>query len=280
MKIFRWILSNILLLVVVWTLVYVYLNWDEVKDDMPESVTNLVARFQQGTGDITDADAKQAQADESLAQQAPIETTVAPDQSELVEELLGVEETVVADTAALSSEGELTEQQVSTEVTEQQVPTEVAILTETTVDEVVEDPVAAAPEPAEVAPAVVPEGIAAARPVENHDLDQQVRNELIQAREAFWHRDLAKAEQLYGDLAGKQSDNPDIWGELGNVYLAQNKVKEAADAYYKAAEILIEEGRLRQVGQLMGVIQMAEPAKAQALDQKIRELYQQTGAVR
>jgi tetratricopeptide (TPR) repeat protein len=138
----------------------------------------------------------------------------------------------------------------------------------------------ATPQVVAIAPAPVPQGIAAAGSVQKHELDEIVKNELIQAREAFWHRDLAKAETLYAELTAKQSDNPDIWGELGNVYLAQNKVKEAADAYYKAAEILIDEGRLRQVGQLMGVIQMAEPAKAQALDQKIRKLYQQTGTMR
>ena len=264
MKIFRWVLSNILLLVVVWTLVYVYLNWDEVKDDMPESVTNLVARFQHEYGKMADATTDESSVVEQDVQQEPLQYSAPVVEAETTTEVIAVEEVVVVETAAQSAESESAESD----------STEVAVLSETVVA------VEPEPKPVVVAPAKVPQGIAAARPVQQHELEQAVRDELIQARQAFWHRDLAKAEKLYADLSVKQSDNPDLWGELGNVYLAQNKVKEAADAYYKAAEILIEEGRLRQVGQLMGVIQMAEPAKAQALDKKIRELYQQTGAVR
>jgi len=263
MKIFRWILSNILLLVVVWTLVYVYLNWDEVKDDMPESVTNLVAKYQHEYGKMADEKTEESSVVEHDVLPEPLQQSIPVVETETVTEVIAVEE-VAVDAAAQPSE----------DASAEPASTETTVLPETIVA------IEQEREPAEVAPAEVPRGIAAARPVQNHELEQAVRNELIQAREAFWHRDLAKAEKLYADLTLKQSDNPDIWGELGNVYLAQNKVNEAAEAYYKAAEILIEEGRLRQVGQLMGVIQMAEPAKAQALDQKIRELYQQTGTVR
>ena len=73
MKIFRWILSNILLLVVIWTLVYVYLNWDEVKDDMPESVTNLVARFQHEYGKMADAKTEESSVVEHDVQQEPLQ---------------------------------------------------------------------------------------------------------------------------------------------------------------------------------------------------------------
>lgn len=264
MKIFRWVLSNILLLVVVWTLVYVYLNWDEVKDDMPESVTNLVARFQHEYEKMADAKTDESSVAEHDQQQDPLQQPIPVAETETVTEVIAVEEPVVVETAAQPSEDGSAESDT----------TDTVVLPESVVAVEEEQVVAIA------APTPVPQGVVAARPVQKHELEQAVRNELIQAREAFWHRDLGKAEKLYADLTVKQSDNPDIWGELGNVYLAQNKVKEAADAYYKAAEILIEEGRLRQVGQLMGVIQMAEPAKAQALDKKIRELYQQTGAVR
>ncbi len=288
MKIFRWILSNILLLVVVWTLVYVYLNWDEVQHDMPESVTNMVAKFQQQYGKPAESTAVESTAVESTA----VESTAvkSPVVEHEMQAELGQPETTSTEPEVVRAEetgrGEVVVEEPTPIETSESITSiavespEVTALAEPETTETNPATEEGAPQLDEIAPAPLPRGIAAAGSVQKHELDEIVKNELIQAREAFWHRDLAKAETLYTELTAKQADNPDIWGELGNVYLAQNKVKEAADAYYKAAEILIDEGRLRQVGQLMGVIQMAEPAKAQALDQKIRKLYQQTGTMR
>jgi tetratricopeptide (TPR) repeat protein len=254
---------------------------------MPESVTNLVAKFQHQYGKSAESATVESPVVEQEMQVEPIQpaTPVTEPKVVIAEETV-VEEAVVEEAPVPSSA-----ESVTTVAEESPEMTALAELKSGQADPVVEEttpqavevaPAAeeATPQVVAIAPAPMPQGIAAAGSVQKHELDEIVKNELIQAREAFWHRDLAKAETLYAELTAKQADNPDIWGELGNVYLAQNKVKEAADAYYKAAEILIDEGRLRQVGQLMGVIQMAEPAKAQALDQKIRKLYQQTGTMR
>ena len=269
MKIFRWVLSNLLLLAVVWTFVYAYLNWDELKDDMPESVNNLVARFQHDN-----PPAAVVSSDKSLATEGGHSGQ---------EEQAGDKETVVVvtqETATRLNEipGAQDEGQVMAESAAGGATSLAADqpILETQEQEAISVQV---PEVAQM-PVAQEEGAEAEHPAQEHELGEAARAELIQAREAFWNRDLAKAEGLYAELTEKQPDYPDLWGEMGNVYLAQNKVVKAADAYYKAAELLIDEGRLRQVGRLMGVIQMADPQKAMILDKKIQEFYQQQKTVR
>jgi tetratricopeptide (TPR) repeat protein len=265
MKIFRWVLSNLLLLAVVWTFVYAYLNWDELKDDMPDSVNNLVARFQH---------------DESP------EAEVSPDESPVtghgVQSELGAKEPEVVVTE--ETETVLNQMPVDQNETQTMGEPEAGNVAPLSADQPIvetQEQEAISVQVPEVAQMPAPQqAMKTDQSSQKQELDEAVRAELIQAREAFWNRDLAKAESLYSELTTKQPDYPDLWGEMGNVYLAQNKVKEAADAYYKAAELLIDEGRLRQVGQLMGVIQMADPDKAMILDKKIQGLYQQHKTMR
>lgn len=261
MKVFRWILSNLLLLVVVWTLVYAYLNWDELKHDMPESVNNLIARFQpdaQEPADVTESDVM-AQAVDSVSQD-PMGVVGQPEISEAAEAVeptssLDVSTWQAVEPAEVPDIPEVEVVMVAPDAGAQDLPPQTPA---TELDE--------APAPADV----LSEDPGAAQ---RHTLDDAARSELIMAREAFWHRDLIRAETLYTELAQRQSDNPDLWGELGNVYLAQNKITDAADAYYNAAEILIDEGRIRQIGRLMAVIQVGNPEKARGLDEKMRNLY-------
>lgn len=266
MKIFRWVLSNIVLLVVVWSFVYAYLNWDELKDDMPDSVNNLVARFQHDESQAAVTGSGGSPVMEHGHQPPRDEQAVSS-----AEESAGTQAVIVEEIQSV----EIPVPQAEEKAMGEAAGEDVAVLSDSEPPQVAQEQAAV-----EGATLPIPEEGEGARPVQKHEFDDIVRSELIQAREAFWNRDLAKAETLYSDLAAKRPEHSDILGELGNVYLAQNKVKEAADAYYKAAELLIDEGRLRQVGQLMGIIQMADPDKARVLDKKMRELYQQTRTVR
>ncbi|MDX1334954.1 MAG: tetratricopeptide repeat protein [Gammaproteobacteria bacterium] len=249
MKVFRWILSHLLLLVLVWTAVYIYLDWDNFREQLPVAVTDWMDNL--STRGVTIAEA--------------------PDTAEPVAELPlpsgEVHALAEAEQPAPAPEEALAEDTLPAETVIEQ-----ATAPATEAPEQVETVAAAqtSPETTEAAPAP-----AATETEDAHVLAASQKDLLIQAREAFWRRDLATAEELYSKLAEAQPGNPDLWGELGNLYFSQNKIKEASDAYYKAAEILIEEGHIRQVENLMGIIGNVDQEKARELFERMQSKYPQ-----
>ena len=92
-------------------------------------------------------------------------------------------------------------------------------------------------------------------PVEVKDSDtSSERDLLISARNAFNNGKLIQSEKLYLELTQMEQDNPDAFGELGNVYYSQGKWDEAGQAYYEAAVRLISKGKRNQVVYLQRVI--------------------------
>lgn len=80
------------------------------------------------------------------------------------------------------------------------------------------------------------------------------RDLLIDARIAFNKGNVSTSEKLYLELIELEQDNPDAFGELGNVYYFQGKWNKAGLAYYEAAVRLIAEGNYSQVSYLQRVI--------------------------
>ena len=76
-------------------------------------------------------------------------------------------------------------------------------------------------------------------------------------------------EKLYIELTQLEQDNPDAFGELGNVYYSQGKWNEAGQAYYQAAVRLITEGNHNQVAYLHRVIKGLNAEHAEKLSQKM-----------
>ena len=105
-------------------------------------------------------------------------------------------------------------------------------------------------------------------PVEIKDSDtSSERDLLIDARNAFNHGKVAASEKLYLELTQLEQDNPDAFGELGNVYYSQGKWDEAGQAYYEAAVRLIEKGNYNQVSYLQRVINGLNTEHAEKLSQ-------------
>jgi len=92
-----------------------------------------------------------------------------------------------------------------------------------------------------------------------------VKERLTEARRAYWQGDLTGAETLYLALARDAPKNPDVNGELGNIYFAQRRFDKAADAYFVTGKLLMENGNPQQVGQIIGVLQSIAPQKAATL---------------
>ena len=94
-------------------------------------------------------------------------------------------------------------------------------------------------------------------------------NVLAKAREAYWLRDFATAEQQYKRLTQLEPANPDGYGELGNMYFSRGMWDEAANAYYEAGVRLLDEGLIVQARQMVDVIRGLNGSQADELDAQI-----------
>lgn len=93
------------------------------------------------------------------------------------------------------------------------------------------------------------------------------RDLLISARRAFNNGKLIESENIYLELTQMEQDNPDAFGELGNVYYSQGKWDKAGEAYYEAAVRLISKGQRNQVVYLQRVITGLNTEYAEKLNQ-------------
>jgi hypothetical protein len=89
---------------------------------------------------------------------------------------------------------------------------------------------------------------------------------LAMAREAFWMHNYEEAEKKYRDLIALEPDNPDGYGELGNMYFTRGNWQQAAEAYFNAGERLIQSGRLEQAEILVEVIRGLNGKQADELE--------------
>ena len=181
-------------------------------------------------------------------------------------------------------------------VTEEAAPAEVIpSVTEASAPAAVKPPVMEAPAPAEVIPPVMEApapaeattsvdeelapaagSIPAAKPLTtapNRDAapatSETPYEVMAKAREAFWLRDFEQAEQQYRKLTQLEPDNPDGYGELGNMYFSQGKWDESATAYYQAGTRLLNEGLVQEARQMVDVIRGLNGAQADDLEAQI-----------
>lgn len=95
-------------------------------------------------------------------------------------------------------------------------------------------------------------------------------SELIdQARLAFNSGNADKAISLYKELSELNPDDPNAYGELGNVYYAQGKWQLAGQAFYEAAIRLLRQGQHGQVQYLHRVIQGLDKESADKLAEQL-----------
>jgi len=104
--------------------------------------------------------------------------------------------------------------------------------------------------------------------VEVRDSDtSSERDLLVDARKAFNLGKVSASEKFYLELTQLEQDNPDAFGELGNVYYSQGKWDKAGQAYYEAAILLIDKGNYNQVAYLQRVISGLDREHAEKLSQ-------------
>lgn len=123
--------------------------------------------------------------------------------------------------------------------------------------------------------ALVPQQPASSMP------DRQPQPELTvleTARMAFYQGDLTTAEQHYLQALA-QSNDPDVQGELGNVYFAQQNLNKAVEHYAAAVDGLGKQGRFLQAQYVLGFVMQVSPEKGQQLLDGLRgQMYPQPPA--
>ena len=206
---------------------------------------------------------------------APAETTPAVTEETAPAEIApaATEEAAPAETTPAKTE-ETAPAEIAPAATEEAAPAETApTATEETA-------------PAEIAPAaaVEPESIADIAPAtealaapDKEDIPKAVADAATEtpyevmatARESFWLRDFDDAEQHYRKLTQIDPDNPDGYGEMGNMYFSQGKWDEAAAAYYEAGTRLLNEGRVVQARHMVEVIRGLNSPLADELEAQV-----------
>ena len=256
MKLVRWLLSNIILIVIVLVLSYMYVYWDNLTDeDTPagpaiawlsgefEFVSDLVARLENSGGKadrvVTDGNKaavevhveKPASAPASAPDSAPASAPVAVAAPVPVFEQKATEDKFVT-------------------------PEIVRSLTRLTGDIEISEP-----EPAESQPA-------RAEATDTAEFGS-TRELWIAARRSFHRRDYENSIKSYEQLIAATQDNYDAHGELGNVYFNQGRIKEAAASYYDAAAVLVRLGQVERAASLIHLLGRMDTEKARELQELI-----------
>ena len=101
---------------------------------------------------------------------------------------------------------------------------------------------------------------------EGEDVAQKSHFELInQARHVYQCGDITNSIDLYRELGELYPEDPNVYGELGNVFYSKGEWKQASLAYYEAALRLHKRNQQEQIHYLYRVIQGLDPETAEKL---------------
>lgn len=96
-------------------------------------------------------------------------------------------------------------------------------------------------------------------------------DQLNQARDAYAKGDVESAIAGYKEYIKNNPSNPDASGELGNVYYTAGRLQEAAQSYYDAANLLIEQKQQDRAEELIPVISQINPSLVNDLMGKLSQ---------
>ena len=164
---------------------------------------------------------------------------------EIVEEAISEKIEEMIQTADGGNQAELEEAPAEEEATEQEPVIAAEIIEAPEIDAEAEVESDAKMEEAVVDSEIIKPEPTAQAEVKAEAID--TRQMLRDARRLYWEGKLSEAEEAYAGLAEADAANPDVFGELGNIYYAQGKWKQAGESYYRAALLLIDLNQPAQV---------------------------------
>jgi tetratricopeptide (TPR) repeat protein len=297
MKIIRWLLSHIFLILLIIVVIYGYMFWGNLAgDDTPagkaiaylseefveveEFVDAIKAKQAELAGEntatsktATSKDVKTSAIAEPVLQNSATNTPLAQRKDVPTASSRGSEQTDTGQQpASISYSHEQTKlQQNSAGEIESMAPAQAGVqnlaVAEST--QTAKTAVATSPATEKYVPAEVEQQLSN---VDQHgnliDTPQNsdsVKQSWITARKSFYQRNYEKSIDSYKEVIENTKDNFDAYGELGNVYFNQGKNEQAAAAYFEAAAILIRKGQVRRAQSLMGLMRHLDKAKASEL---------------
>jgi len=266
MKLIRYILSHAILLALLIALGLAYYHRGELfTDDINAKIDNTVYKamvFAQLAPKAKESETQEPQATAPEQTASEVTTDITPNTAEVIAES---ESSAPASTSEPAPDSALT---ATTQSETSEVPQEAETsVTETSQAETTNEQTAVV-SPAEKNSVAVETKVQ--EPTEIVESDKEAAKashfELInQARLAFQAGEHDKSVTLYQELISLDSDEPNAFGEMGNVYYAQGKWKQAGQAYYEAATRLLAKGQVEQVQYLYRVIQGLDQDSAKKL---------------
>jgi len=101
--------------------------------------------------------------------------------------------------------------------------------------------------------------------------DARLQQQLGQARELYWSRDLRGAAAAYHSLGEAYPDNAEVWGEIGNFYYSLRRSGQAGAAYSHAIELLMQNNDPVRARQLLAVLFRLDARKARELESRLQQ---------
>ncbi len=298
MKIIRWLLSHLFLILLIVVVIYGYMFWGNLTGEntpVGKAITYLSSEFVEVGEFVNAVKAKQAQvseeqADESLEANASAsseENKKADDFSATVNKQQPVSATdstkseqVEQNPARFIEQKTDTQPHVASTGNINSYDSQVNASARSTQSTAFVSRTTGQQSGAQVPPvrdSFIPEQVA--RQIENVDKNGKViapslsasdiRNSWLTARKSFYQRKYDVSEKNYQYVIDNTEDNFDAYGELGNVYFNQGKNKQAAAAYFSAASILVRKGQARRARSLIGLLRHLDKDKAEELQKLI-----------
>lgn len=262
MKLIRWIFSNIILIAFVLALTYAYVYWDNLTgEDTPagKALVYLSEEFDEVREFLEEYD---------ISTGGESETVVAEADSTAVEAAAPVQQSAQQPAQQPPQPSVAAVQPAQPQPTmmrpeprpEPRPPMQPPMMRPQP-PEAMQPFASRQPQP----PAERAQAPSAAAPAATAGAEVSTRELWIDARKEYHRGNIEASVNNYKAVIANTENNFDAYGELGNVYLNSGKRKEAAEAYYEAAAILVAQGQRARAASLLHMLGRLDPAKAQAL---------------
>ena len=127
------------------------------------------------------------------------------------------------------------------------------------------------PVPSEQAAAPEISDVAAVNASSDKPGGKTVQQQLEEARQLYWQKDVSAATEAYEALGRGYPRDADIWGEIGNFYYSIQQSQPAGMAYYRTVSLLIDKGDTTKARQLLGVLYELDADRGRELDARLQQ---------
>ena len=271
MKLIRWLLSNIILIAFVLALTYAYVYWDNLTgEETPagKAIAYLSVEYDEVREflDSYDFDGGEsaievAEPAAPLRETASVPQVMPPPRPQPIQP--PVQQPAQRPVQALPPQAMV-----------QQAPPVQPSLPPQAVQPMRQPPAAQpmrqVPAPMPPVRPVAPPVQAPAEPaVKSAEAAPSARELWISAREEYHRGNIDASISNYRQVIAGTKDNYDAYGELGNVYLSRGNYREAANAYFEAAAILVRLGETGRARSLLPMLGRLDRSRADELHQLI-----------